>query len=110
MAWDDTDNQEYDEERDEDEEEEEDEYLDDDEDPRLDLPSTPYEEIYDMRPVEEVNGWIVLNEIINTKTDKLSLDDEKPNKKKSIKKESSVVFDFQNLDVPGDKNGAKEMR
>jgi hypothetical protein len=107
MAWDDTDNEEYDE---RDEEEEEDEYDDDDENPRLDLPPTPYEEIYDMRPVEEVNGWFVLNEIINTETDKLSIDDEKPNKKKSIKKESSVVFDFQNLDVPGDKNGAKEMR
>lgn len=109
MAWDDTDNEEY--EEDEEEMEEEDNFDDDDdEDPSLALPSTPYEEIYDMRPVEEVNGWIIMNDTISTQIEKLSLDDEKPSKKKSIKKESPIVFDFQNLDVPGDKNGAKEMR
>jgi len=101
MAWDDTDNEEYEEEYDDDEED-----FDDDDDGEVRFPSTPYEELYDMRPIEEVNGWILLGGgVLDTKIEKISLENKKPNQKKS-----PIVFDLQNLDVPEDKNGRKKVR
>jgi len=112
MAWDDTDNEEYEEEYDDDEEED----FDDDGEARF--PSTPYEEIYDPLPIEQIipnifsqtttassSGKYMLNE--NGKLVLVPLASE--SKKKPIKI-NPIVFDLQNLDVPEDKNGRKKVR
>jgi hypothetical protein len=110
MSWDDTDNEEYYEDEEPEEENEYDEY-DNEEEEEVRLPPTPYEVIYDMKPVEEVNGWYIEDEVIivNSK-DEVSKYKKLREKKKLKNIMGTIVFDLQNLDVPGDKNGAKKMR
>jgi hypothetical protein len=110
MAWDDTDNEEYEEDEEQDEYEDEDYNLD--ENGEIYLPSPPYDPMYDMQRIEEIKGWHVEDEIIIVNSeDEIPKYNKKSGEKKNLKNTiENIVFDLQNLDVPGDKNGAKEMR
>jgi len=114
MAWDDTDNEEYEEEYDDDEEED----FDDDGEARF--PSTPYEEIYDPLPIEQIIPNIFSQTTTASSSGKYIVQvdgdlvfKESPPVNKSKKKSIKIIpmiFDLQNLDVPEDKNGRKKVR
>jgi len=114
MAWDDTDNEEYEEEYDDDEE------YDDEEEDELRIPSAPYEEIYDPLPIEQIIPNIFSQTTTASSSGKYIVQvdgdlvfKESPPVNKSKKKSIKIIpmiFDLQNLDVPEDKNGRKKVR